>query len=89
MRTIVRTIIAAGLLAGAVLLLAQRVRPWLQRAEHAFRSGRSRRAISGDGLAVDHDRQPGVPPETNDDYEDPLDQCVADSFPASDPAAVY
>ena len=35
---------------------------------------------------VDHDREHGVPPETNDDYEDDeLDHEGADSFPASDP----
>jgi len=38
---------------------------------------------------VDHDREPGVPPETNDDYEDELDHEGADSFPASDPPGSY
>jgi len=33
--------------------------------------------------------EPGVPPETNDDYEDPVDHEGADSFPASDPPAHY
>lgn len=35
---------------------------------------------------VDHGREHGVPPETNDDYvDDELDHEGADSFPASDP----
>jgi hypothetical protein len=35
---------------------------------------------------VDHDREHGVPPETNDDYDDDeVDHHGADSFPASDP----
>ncbi|MCW2927650.1 MAG: hypothetical protein JWM86_1618 [Thermoleophilia bacterium] len=41
--------------------------------------------VSGDGEAVDHDRQPGVPPPSSDDYEDPVDIEGAESFPASDP----
>lgn len=35
--------------------------------------------------AVDHTRQPGVPPEHNLDYQDLLDIELAGSFPASDP----
>jgi hypothetical protein len=39
-----------------------------------------------DADPVDHEREHGVPPETNDDYEDDeLDREGADSFPASDP----
>lgn len=34
---------------------------------------------------VDHQRQHGVPPAGNDDYEDALDAELAASFPASDP----
>jgi hypothetical protein len=40
---------------------------------------------SGTGEAVDHDRAPGVPPPTVDDYEDLVDKEGAESFPASDP----
>ncbi|MCW2949494.1 MAG: hypothetical protein JWN41_507 [Thermoleophilia bacterium] len=36
--------------------------------------------------AVDHEREHGVPPESNDDYaSDEVDHEGADSFPASDP----
>jgi hypothetical protein len=41
--------------------------------------------VSGDGEAVDHDRQPGVPPPSNDDYDELVDIEGAESFPASDP----
>ncbi|MCW2924718.1 MAG: hypothetical protein JWM98_2122 [Thermoleophilia bacterium] len=42
--------------------------------------------VSAPGAAVDHDRQPGVPPPSADeDYDDPQDQAGAESFPASDP----
>jgi hypothetical protein len=42
--------------------------------------------VSGRDRAVDHERQPGVPPPTNDDYEDDIvDHEGAESFPASDP----
>lgn len=42
--------------------------------------------VSGEDRAVDHDRQPGVPPPANDDYEDDIvDHEGAESFPASDP----
>lgn len=35
---------------------------------------------------VDHEREHGVPPESNDDYDgDEVDHEGADSFPASDP----
>jgi hypothetical protein len=46
--------------------------------------------VSGKGEAVDHDRQPGVPPETNEDVcEEKEDLESAQSFPASDPPANY
>ena len=40
---------------------------------------------SGPDEAVDHERTPGVPPPTVDDYEELLDKEGAESFPASDP----
>lgn len=43
------------------------------------------RRVSGPGQPVDHDRQPGVPPPANDDYDDKVDLDGAESFPASDP----
>jgi len=60
-----------------------------QPAEAAPPSARDRShdaAISEPGGAVDHERQPGVPPPSNDDYEaDATDHAGAASFPASDP----
>jgi hypothetical protein len=41
--------------------------------------------VSGPDEAVDHERQPGVPPPSTDDYDDILDVEGAESFPASDP----
>jgi len=74
---------------------------WRRRAELA---GRARELRSGPGAAppalgssrisgrdgaVDHERQPGVPPPANDDYDDAYDQAVAGTFPASDPASTW
>lgn len=39
--------------------------------------------------AVDHQRPPGVPPASNDDYPDPMDQMGAASYPASDPPSTW
>ncbi|MCW2924717.1 MAG: hypothetical protein JWM98_2121 [Thermoleophilia bacterium] len=45
---------------------------------------------SGPDEAVDHERQPGVPPPAAEDgVVDPDDLAGADSFPASDPPASY
>lgn len=44
-----------------------------------------REPVSGRDRAVDHERAPGVPPPSNDDYDDLVDHESADSFPASDP----
>lgn len=41
--------------------------------------------VSGPDRAVDHERQPGVPPPAADDYDDIVDIEGAESFPASDP----
>ena len=42
--------------------------------------------MSGSGEAVDHERTPGVPPPSSDDYADDIvDRESAESFPASDP----
>lgn len=44
------------------------------------------RPLSGRDEPVDHERQPGVPPPTNEDLcDDPVDLAGAESFPASDP----
>lgn len=43
--------------------------------------------VSGPGMPVDHERQPGVPPPANDDLDDCVDHESAESFPASDPPA--
>lgn len=45
----------------------------------------ARAVISGPDLAVDHERVPGVPPPSSDDYDDIVDIEGAESFPASDP----
>lgn len=46
--------------------------------------------ISAPDAAVDHDRQPGVPPPSaDDDYDDPCDIVGAESFPASDPPSSW
>jgi len=46
--------------------------------------------VSAPDSTVDRERQPGVPPPSADeDYEDPLDQVGAESFPASDPPSSY
>jgi hypothetical protein len=41
--------------------------------------------MSGQDKPVDHERQPGVPPPSTDDYDDIVDIEGAESFPASDP----
>jgi hypothetical protein len=43
------------------------------------------KAVSGRDEPVDHERQPGVPPPSTDDYDDIVDIEGAESFPASDP----
>lgn len=49
-------------------------------------AARERRPVSGPGMPVDHERPPGVPPPSNDDYDDDrVDHESAESFPASDP----
>lgn len=60
----------------AQLLLTRPLRRLLERA---------RPPISGPGQAVDHERQPGVPPPDATDFDDILDIEGAESFPASDP----
>ena len=48
-------------------------------------------AVSGRDEAVDHERQPGVPPPAAEQGVDGdrEDQTSAESFPASDPPASY
>lgn len=45
--------------------------------------------VSAPGAAVDHNRQPGVPPPANEDYQDDRDVVGALSFPASDPPSSW
>lgn len=56
-----------------------------QRQRELDRAREDRRELSGPGKPVDHERQPGVPPPSTDDYEDMVDIEGAESFPASDP----
>jgi hypothetical protein len=63
-------------------------------SEGAFDQGGSTRVgatqLPGEATseAMDPAAQPGVPPETNDDY-DGEDAVIAESFPASDPPASW
>ena len=50
---------------------------------------REQERVSGPGMPVDHERQPGVPPQDNDDLDDCVDHDSAESFPASDPPGHY
>ena len=68
---------------GAYVLARRLWKPVVEASTEAVEGIRS--AISGDGDAVDHNRAPGVPPPSNDDYQELLDQELAGSFPASDP----
>lgn len=85
-RSIARITAALGALVGIAFLVQHWLRARRANDEYAFRVPRvDDVAMSGIGFAVDHDRQAGVPPEHNEDYEDLLDQVDAESFPASDP----
>jgi hypothetical protein len=92
-RFIARTSAILSVICGALYVASR----WLRshRADHEFGGAGDTLAppqvlsMSGPGLAVDHERQPGVPPPDNDDYDDPYDRTDADSFPASDPPSSW
>lgn len=89
MRTISR--IAALIVAAAIGRLTWRRRDQLAAAVARLRAGDDEQPtpVSAREGAVDHERQPGVPPPANDDYEDDRDVIGASSFPASDPPATW
>lgn len=89
LRSLARLVAAAGALVGAGFIVQHWVRVRRTNDEYAFRTPYVTAGMSGTGQAVDHDRQPGVPPEHNDDYDELIDQVDAESFPASDPPATW
>lgn len=85
-RIILRTSAILSALAAVAYVATRWLRTHRAHGEYGLREpALSTTPLSGPGLAVDHDRQPGVPPSNNDDYDDPTDRTDADSFPASDP----
>ena len=85
-RIIIRISAVISLLAGLAYVISHWLRTHRTDLEYGLQEPMlTTEALSGPGMAVDHERQPGVPPPTNDDYDDLDDRTDADSFPASDP----
>lgn len=89
MRTLLRTFALVALGTGARAAWRRRVELLEQLDELRGKPHVDQHAppshVGGPDEAVDHDRQPGVPPPSNHDYEDEYDQVLAETFPASDP----